>query len=61
MVLLIISIFFYVNGLLVWVIVLLILVLVKLKFWLEIRKNIILYLFWIIGFIVNIIFYFYDY
>ena len=33
----------------------------KLKSWSEIRKNIILYLFWIIGFIANITFYFHDY
>ena len=56
-----ISTFSYANGLLAWVIVLPILALVKLKSWSEIRKNIILYMFWIIGFIANITFYFHDY
>ncbi|MDE5110014.1 MAG: hypothetical protein O4753_01590, partial [Trichodesmium sp. St7_bin2_1] len=61
MVLSTISTFSYANGLLAWVIVLPVLALVKLKSWSEIRKNIILYLFWIIGFIANITFYFHDY
>ncbi|MCL2937746.1 MAG: hypothetical protein MGU50_14850 [Trichodesmium sp. MAG_R02] len=61
MVLSTISTFSYANGLLAWVIVLPVLALVKLKSWSEFRKNIILYLFWIIGFIANITFYFHDY
>ncbi|NES03755.1 MAG: hypothetical protein F6K22_13415 [Okeania sp. SIO2F4] len=61
MVLSTISTFSYANGLLAWVIVLPVLVLVQLKFWSDIRKNIILYLLWIIGFIANITFYFHDY
>lgn len=62
MVLSTISTFSYANGLLAWVIVLPVLALVQLKFWSDIRKNIILYLlFWIIGFIANVTFYFHDY
>ena len=62
MVLSTISTFSYANGLLAWVIVLPVLALVQLKFWSDIRKNIILYvLFWIIGFIANVAFYFHDY
>ncbi len=61
MVLSTISTFSYANGLLAWVIVLPVLALVQLKSWSDIRKNIILYLLWIIGFIANITFYFHDY
>ncbi len=61
MVLSTISTFSYANGLLAWVIVLPVIALVQLKSWSDIRKNIILYLLWIIGFIANITFYFHDY
>ncbi|MGD1715431.1 hypothetical protein [Dapis sp. BLCC M172] len=61
MVLSIISTFSYANGLLAWVIVLPALALIQLKYWSDIRKNIILYLLWIIGFLANITFYFHDY
>ncbi|MGD1807862.1 hypothetical protein ACP6PL_20835 [Dapis sp. BLCC M126] len=61
MVLSTISTFSYANGLLAWVIVLPVLTLVQLKSLSDIRKNIILYLLWIIVFIANITFYFHDY
>ncbi|NES78714.1 MULTISPECIES: hypothetical protein [Okeania] len=56
-----ISTFSYANGLLAWVIVLPVLALAKLKSCSDIRKNIKLYILWIIGFIANIALYFYDY
>ncbi|MGK7920820.1 MAG: hypothetical protein AB4080_12530 [Trichodesmium sp.] len=56
-----ISTFSYANGLLAWVIVLPVLILVQLKSWSDIRKNIILYLLWIVAFIANITFYFHNY
>ncbi|MEM1170866.1 MAG: hypothetical protein AAGJ08_17750 [Cyanobacteria bacterium P01_H01_bin.35] len=61
MVLSTISTFSYANGLLAWVIVLPVLALVQIKSWSDIRKNIIFYLLWIIGFIANITFYFHNY